>query len=313
MADEDNSQKVKGSTHLAIGKEIDAALGEVIRGLLVKPSIEVGNIIADSIGIFGDKIKNKRSRNIELGMEGVREILEEKKVDLKDITPPSEEDLYIVFDGMSKSGDEELRKLWSGLLAMELDPNELNWIDRPISSAITALSPADARVIQFTAFVLKNEFSIRNDAIKAAGLEDEHSWTLDDRRLVEEERRAMRTRLEGYMAEVSKLEERFFLQNITTQADWEDNLLRLGIIQSKPEEYNPSTPRFSGFRGEVNDGKFDAILEHLEKRIQEAEGLALQGLEIEFLFKRDEEDQRVILGFQLTRFGHKLCKACGLL
>lgn len=313
MANDDNGQKPKISVNVAIGKEIDAALGDVIRGLLVKPSTEVGNLLADSIGILGDKVRMKRNTNAQLGLETTREFLEAKDVELKDITPPSEEDLYVVLDGMSVSGDDEIRKLWSGLLAMELDPHEVNRIERPITSAISSLSPADARVIQYAAFVIKNELSIRNDAMKSAGLENERNWTVGDARRLGEERRAMGARLEEFMGEASRMEANFDLEGITARTDWEDNLVRLGIIQPKPEEYNPSTPRFSGFRGEVDDGKFDAIVEHLEKRVQEAEGLALQGLEIGFLFKRDEQEQRVILGFEFTRFGKKLCNACGLL
>ena len=308
----DDGQMPKKSLSISLGKEIDAALGDAIRGLLVKPSTELGNLMADGIGIFADRVRRKREANTQIGLEAVRGELEARGVQLKDITPPSEEDLYVVLDGMSVTSDDQIRKLWSGLLALALDPSETNRIERPFTSAISSLSPADARVIEYAAFVMKNETLIRNDAMKAAGLENERNWTVGDARRVEEARQAMGDRLAEYMEAASSMEKSFDLMGISALTDWSDNLLRLGIIQPKPEEYSPQTPRFVGFRGEAGDGKFEAIIEHLENRVQDAEGLALEGLKIGFLFKRDDKAQRIVLGFEFSSFGKKLCKACGI-
>lgn len=70
MAEEE--EKGGSSLKISLGKEIDAALGDVIRGLLKKPAEEAGNLIADGIGILGDRVRQKREINAQLGMEEVR-------------------------------------------------------------------------------------------------------------------------------------------------------------------------------------------------------------------------------------------------
>lgn len=309
----DEGEKSKARVNLSVGKKIDEALGDVIRGLLKKPAEEAGNLMADGIGILGDRVRRKRLLNAQIGLEETRAILEGKDIELKDITPPSEEDLQILLDGMSLSADDRIRKLWSGLLASALDPDEARSIERPFTSAISSLSPADARVIEYVAFVTKNDRSIRNDARKAAGVENKGWLTQGDADRIEKERRAMSERLEKFMEVTSQMEADFDLVGISSQPDWSDNLTRLGIIRPRPDEYSPTT-RSPSIRGMDIDGRDVAeIIKFVEERISEAEGLALEGLEIRFLSKRYEQDQRIDLGIELTRFGEKLCQACGLM
>lgn len=82
-----------------MGKEIDAAIGDVLRGLLNKPAAEVGSLMADGIGILGDRIRKKRLLNAQNGLEQTSELLKAKNVLLKDVTPPSEEDFHVLLEG----------------------------------------------------------------------------------------------------------------------------------------------------------------------------------------------------------------------
>ncbi|WP_170377286.1 Abi-alpha family protein [Ruegeria atlantica] len=309
----DDDTKPKVSVDVTIGKQIDAALGDVIRGLLQKPSEEAGNLLADGIGILGDRVKRKRLLNTQLGLEETRGALEERGIELKDITPPLEEDLHVLLDGMSVSADEKVRALWSGLLASALDPNKSQSIDRPLVSAISSLSPADARIIEYVAFVVKNNRAIQQDATKAAGLEGKKWLTYGDVDRVKKERQAMGPRLITFMEDTSRMAAEFELQEITTADDWSDNLRRVGVIRPKPEEYTPITdaPSFSSM--DVHGGHISELLKFVEERVSEAESLSLEGLEIDFLVSRNEDEQEVSLGIELTRFGEKLCQACGLL
>lgn len=309
----DELQKSKASIDVSLGKEIDSALGDVIRALLKKPMLEAGELIADSIGLLGDRVKRKRLLNAQAGLEDTRKMLEVKNVELKDITPPSEEDLHVLLDGMSVSGDDRIRKLWSGLLASALDPDAVQNIDRPITSAIAALSPDDARIIEYAAFVTKHNRSILYDSMVAAGVEEKRHLTYGDRDRIEQARLTMGERLSDFMGATLQLETEFALQEIVARADWSDNLMRLGLIRPKPEDYRPVT-RPPSIRASSLDGRdISEVMEFIEQRISEAEGLALEGLEIGHLFRRDDEKQRVILGVEFTRFGEKLCRACGLL
>lgn len=309
----DTKDEGGASLNVSVSKEIDAALGDVIRGLLKKPAEEAGNLLADGIGILGDRVRRKRLLNIHLGLENTRTILKAKSVELKDITPPSEEELHVVLDGMSVSGDEHVRKLWSGLLASALSPEGNQNIDRPISSAIASLSPADAMVIEFAAFVTKENRAIQQDAERAAGVESKRFKTYGDISRVKEAREAMGERLTVFIEHAAQMEKEFELPKVSAQPDWSDNLARLGIIRPRPDEYSPasSPPSIRGI--EVDGRDFSEIIKYVESRIDEAEGLALEGLEIEFLSRLDPQEHRIWLGFELTRFGEKLCNACSLL
>lgn len=309
----DEETKSKSSLDVSVGKEIDAALGDVIRGLLRKPAEEVGSLLADSIGILGDRVKRKRHLNAQLGLEDTRAILESKGVQLRDITPPDEEDLQILFDGMSLAKDEKLRRLWSGLLATALDPNEASSVERPFTTAIASMSPADARIVEFTAFVTKTNREIDLDAKRAAGLEKKGWLTSGDAERIEKQRLAMTERLTAFRETTLKMERDFQLQEIVGREDWSDNLVRLGVIRAKAHNYRPSA--FSSQVRSIGlDGNhLDEIIKFVEQRIEEAEALALDGLQIDYLVRHEESKQRIILGVELTRFGEKLCAGCGLL
>jgi hypothetical protein len=117
----DGSDGPKTSIDVSVGKEIDAALGDVIRGLLQKPSEAVGDLVADGIGILGDRVRRKRELNAKLGMEEVRKRLDADGVDMKDITPPKEEELHLLMNGMSLADDESIRDLWRVFLRRHLN------------------------------------------------------------------------------------------------------------------------------------------------------------------------------------------------
>lgn len=308
----DDNQKPKAAFTLSVGKEIDSALADIIRGLLKRPSEELGNLMADGIGIISDRVRQKRLINAQMGLEQTRIVLEDRNVQLKDITPPSEEDVYIALEGMSVSNDENIRKLWSGLLANALDPSRNQGIDRPIASTISSLSPADACIIKYASFVNNQNRSIQLEARKAAGIEERAWLTVGEAKRIEDARIAMVGRIEDFMNSASQLETAFNLPGIAKEATWPDNLVRLGIIRSKSEEYSSKVPTLR-FRGEREDGKFQAILEYLEKRFEESEALTLDGLQIEFLYRHDDSRRRVDIGFQFSRFGEQFCRACGLL
>jgi hypothetical protein len=303
----------KTSSNVSLGKEIDAALGDVIRGLLKKPAEEAGSLLADGIGILGDRVRRKRHLNAQLGLEDTRAMLETKGVQLLNITPPDEEDLQVLLDGMSLAGDEKLRKLWSGLLASTLDPDGVFPVERPFTSAIASLSPADARIMEYAAFVTQNNKSIELDARKAAGVETKQWLTVGDADRVEKERLAMGERLRVYLATASQMESDFDLLEIVGREGWSDNLVRLGIICAIAEEYSPATRAPNIRRREVEGRDLAELLEFIERRIGEAESLALEGLKIRYLAKRDEQKQWIKLGVGFTRFGEKFCVACGVL
>ena len=156
--------KVGVSINIGLGKETDAALGDALRQLLLKPTKEAGDLISDSIGLFGDKIKRKRMLNARLGLEGVRKTLEASNVDMKNITPPAEEELHLLLEGMSLSGDKSVREMWSGLFAKALEPGSGVKAERQFMIVLQSLSPMDAKIIDFLGFLDKVDRDLRHFA-----------------------------------------------------------------------------------------------------------------------------------------------------
>ena len=52
----DKKTPAPGSFKFEIAKEIDKALADAVRGLLVKPAQAVGDLASNAIGIFGDSL-----------------------------------------------------------------------------------------------------------------------------------------------------------------------------------------------------------------------------------------------------------------
>lgn len=157
----DGSGDPKGSLDVRVGKEIDAAIGDLMRGLLKKPFEAVGDLFADGIGILGDRVKQKRELNARLGMEEVRNRLDADGVDMKDITPPKEEELHLLMNGISLADDESVRDMWAGLFAKALEPNSETTAERPFISVLESLSPLDAKVIDLLAFIQRTDTELR--------------------------------------------------------------------------------------------------------------------------------------------------------
>jgi len=149
---------------VSVGKEIDAALGDVVRGLLRRPAEAVGDLVADGIGILGDRVRRKRELNAKLGMEEVRAKLDAADVDMKDITPPMEEELHLLMNGLSLADDENVRDMWAGLFASALKPDAETEAERPYISILESLSPMDAKIIDLLAFIQRTDADLRANA-----------------------------------------------------------------------------------------------------------------------------------------------------
>lgn len=298
MAEEE--EKGGSSLKISLGKEIDAALGDVIRGLLMKPAEEAGNLIADGIGILGDRVRKKREINAQLGMEEVRKKLESDGVDMKDITPPEEEELHLLINGMSLAGDETVRDMWAGLFAKALEPNSRIAAERPFLSVLESLSPMDAKIIDFLAFVERHERTSQADMREALSPK---SMSLHPSKEAQKHREAawleIRQKLDGYgLGEL-------------TGGGWGDNLFRQGLIEVLPSP----APKFSQIPasalGRVDtDAATKALWQGLSNVAKSAG--AGHSRPRSFVDRGPMGDQYKI-SVKLTSFGRSLAEACGLL
>jgi hypothetical protein len=152
-----SSDNAKDGLSINLGKETGAAVGEVIRNLLSSPAKEAGDLLADGIGILGDKIRQKRELNAQAGLDSVRKKLDAAGVAIEDVEPPKLEEMHQLVNGLSLVDDTSLRELWAGLFTKALEPQSGITPERPFLSILDSLSPLDAKIIHFIAFVDEQE------------------------------------------------------------------------------------------------------------------------------------------------------------
>ncbi|MCC5957417.1 MAG: DUF4393 domain-containing protein [Natronohydrobacter sp.] len=298
--------------NVRIGEKTDSALADLVRGLLQKPAEEFGELLGDSIGILGDRIKRKRASNTQLGLEDAGTELNRRKVNLKDITPPDEEELHDVLQGMSLTSDGRIRKLWAGLLATRLDPNGVQNIERPISAVLGALSPSDAQIIEIGAFVTQQNKRIWDEAKAKADISGKNSSSLLDHAKISKTRREeLFEQSQDLVASVKLMISEYDLQKIESSHEWADNLVRLGLIRII--EFDRSITNSPKVPSKVELSALVQYVDNLRKDFEQYENFSGILPDPKFIVDIVEHDMRVRLGFEFTRFGEKFCAACGLL
>ena len=308
MAD-DGDRKVGTSINLGIGKEIDVALAEVLRGLLKKPAEEAGDLLADSIGMIGDRIRKKRYSNVQKGLESTRSILDSRGTLIDNIVSPSEVEIHTIIDGMSVSSDDHIRELWAGLFASALSPGTEADISRPIATALSALTPSDARIIKFVHFLYEEDNEIESEARRRAGIEDNTAITLGDANRLKEARDGMTERVARFVGEIETMDHDLQISQITSAPEWADNLLRLGIIAADAISSTASSPpSLSGLEIDARDLK--RLTEYYERKFSDLENIALNLPRIRYLYQIDANRRVVYPGVYFTSFGERLRRAC---
>jgi len=308
MASE-NKGEGGSSLNVNIGKEIDAALGDVIRELFKKSAKEAGNLLADGIGILGDRVKRKRELNAQLGIEDVRRKLEASSVDMKDITPPREEELHLLINGLSLSDDKNVRDLWVGLFSKALEPDCTVTAERSFISVLESLSPTDAKIIDFLAYTMKVDRDLRDTAAKFKPKDFRNITPEENDKLKSTHASNMQLQKNAIQAIEDKADE-YGLKSIS-DASWADNLMRQGLIERTPlqqQHLGNLQVRSLDERGIAK------ILDHLNKQVGHLEQSAKRSSSAPGrLLSRGIFGSQIELEVRLSRFGQRFAQACGVL
>lgn len=299
----------KSSLDIRIGKEIDAAIGDLIRGLLKKPFEAVGDLAADGIGILGDRVQQKRKLNAQLGLEEVRRQLDANGVEMKDITPPKEEDIHLLISGISLSGDEGVRRMWAGLFAKALEPNSNITAERPFISVLESLSPFDAKVIDLLAFIERTDAELKS---KSKQFKPDN-WVKITPEEQEKLREANKTNIDLQKEAVSvvlqKAESYGLMEEFET--GFVDNLMRLSIVERAPiQQFSHLSAIDLQFRDERDMRR---VIVDLVRNLREAENFSQrQASPPKRIITQDPRSLQLVLEVKLTAFGQRFASACGL-
>jgi Abortive infection alpha len=311
----EENKPVSVNVNTDVGKETDKTVGDILRALLLKPATELGTLIGDGIGILGDKVRALRLKNIELGMQETRKQLEARSLDLKDITPPDEIEFHGVLEGMSTSTDENIRRLWAGLLAISLDPNRSETIERSITTVIDALNAQDARVISFLVFAELQQKILQERATEFYPRIIEKARLMSHDPEAKESHKSLRgelTELQTFFSQrivrlATKYDILFTRGDQAGKRDWFLNLDRLGLIELSGSSISSKVSRIRMHASDVSTAR---SLETMAEAIQELAKHSVSDSGDVYLI----EDGRwhVSLGVMLTPFGRKFAATCGL-
>lgn len=312
MSEEDKGVSVTIQTD--VGKEIDRGIADVLRALLLKPAAEISGLLGDAIGLVGDKVRAKRQRNLELAIENTRSMIEARQIDMKDITPPDEVEVFQVLNGMSLSSDESIRALWAGLLASSIDPNNTQRIDRAFITVIEALSPQDAKIVNFLVFSEIEQSSSRSKAMSFYSRMEKLSKDKSTR----EENKETLDSLKSELMEIQT----FHAQRIVSLAkeydilfgragppgkyDWHLNLARLGLIELADSTWSKIRDLRGGSADLATARSLEIIQEVLEELVKSVPSRS------DRVFLIEDGRWHVSLGIRLSPFGRKFAEACGI-
>ena len=292
-----------------MGQEIDAALGDVIRSALIRPAEALGDLASDAIGILGDRVKRKRQLNAMLGLEEVRKKLESNDVDMKDITPPKEEELHLLMNGLSLTDDEKVREMWAGLFAKALDPNSEITAERPFISVLQTLSPMDAKVIDFLAFTEKTDKDLRS---KAQGFRPKEFGSIDpeERQRLDKLRTEIAARQKQAVKAIQDKAAEYGMDTLPGDG-WADNLIRQDIIERIPTPQTQIEATRNGLfpRRELHEvvGRLDQQVKVLSQVVSRSASPPQR------VIAKQNSSPLVHLEIGFTNFGRRLATACGLL
>ena len=297
----------KDTNKSVIGEHSDKAIADIVRALLQKPAETTGEMISDTIGLFGDRIKAKRQLNAQLGLEAVRKRLESNNSDLEEIIPPDEEDLHLLVNGLSLAGNDTLRGLWAGLFAKSLEPNSGVTAERPFIQILESLSPTDAAAFDFLVYAYDANEKIENelrDYIRSNPNQSGVEQASQDNIL-----NARQKALDRF---VKKMEAKISNHGLDALNDehWDENLVRLGLIE---RILHQKVPRQNI---QIRSGSAHEVHRAFEGIIRAMDGLS------ELVVKTSQEkvklyEKRTVspqfgLHVRITPFGDRFARACGI-
>lgn len=288
------------------GGEIDKAAAELVTTALNIPAKEASGLLGDVVGVIADRLKVFRYENRIACILGARNRLAAKGIQLEDAKRISEGNVYDLLDGMGSAENENIRKLWSGLLANAMDPKHETNAERPHTETLRNLTKNDVLILEFLAAFVRFE----NWEMTERNALPQHS-TLDN----EEKKKRIKASIQVFREKVE--EKREVLQSLFNDLGIDEiqkdtaallNLRRLGLIESVSE-------RDFGNHLYLSDEKMHYVVEAINELREE------QKKSRRILAANDDGQHRVassnsnsiIIHIRLGRFGVHFAGACGLL
>jgi hypothetical protein len=297
-----------GGLTVNLGKEIDRSIGEVLKALLLPPATELGGLLGDAVGLMGDRIKRKRSLNLQAGLGDVRTRLEIDHVNIANVTPPKEEELHLLLNGMSLSDDGDVRRLWVGLFAKAIEPDSGISAERPFIQILENLTPLDAKIIDFLALAHREDETLKDRRLQMLRPNVRTKVPPEEQETHAQARKSAIDDMRDTIERIEVKAKEYGLDALSS--GWADNLARLGVIERTPQKPpHISNPSFR----KIDERALVGIVDFLQKQIATVDQAVVRNAtKPKALYSRERSGFQIILEMNLTSFGNRFVKACGL-
>lgn len=308
LTDENNKRSLVTVEAKIPGEHIDKAAADALTNALRIPSVEIGSLLGDLIGIAGDHARAYRhTKRVEI-LAKAQQHAHKLGLTTDQFAIPPEGQIYTMLEAFADVDDPTLQDLWARLFASTLDPKNNSNEAATFIPIVRQFTPQDAQVFELVAFV---EQYNREKAIACIMVRDRGEV------FGSEESSASYLKINDLV--LRAISERLKVSSDLLNIDWPElveNLERLGAVGAKPPDFPIShSPRMDGFHNASERELIQNILEQLEKL-----GMAINSQNISYKVPPKSELAYHVghknvetIPVQLTPFGTRLATVLGLL
>lgn len=123
----------------------------MVAGKLVGATADGAVSLAGEIfgGLFGDRVREWRTRNLVASLSKTADFLRAKGVQLDRARVLPMGEAYAMFENASKQADPSITDLWAGLLANAMDPSSATTIEPAMVETLKSFGRYEAAVMEF--------------------------------------------------------------------------------------------------------------------------------------------------------------------
>jgi hypothetical protein len=280
------------------------ALGRVADGTL-----DIGGNIVG--GLFGDRIREWRTRNLVSALSKTADFLKAKGIPLDKAKALPMGEAYAMFEESSKQDDPALQEMWSALLANAMDATSGVAIDPAFVSTLKIMGGAEAHVLRFVRDFARG----RSEASKLLPTSNMFLslGDSDEQREREEKQRAVCDKFAALVSQsfVDRIGKRFTDTSIENAIGL---LLKEGCLSiPTPTFSNRKFTRrgeggYVGSSEEVDEARLIDALDEIAWSVEIQRGVA--GEMPALLPKSRQSGELLQPSYSLTAYGERLLSAC---
>jgi hypothetical protein len=280
------------------------ALGRVADGTL-----DIGGNIVG--GLFGDRIREWRTRNLVSALSKTADFLKAKGIPLDKAKALPMGEAYAMFEEASKQDDPTLQEMWSALLANAMDASSGVAIDPAFVSTLKVLGGVEGHILRFVRDFARG----RSEASKLLPTSNMFSSLRDgeEQRERQEKQRAVCSKFEALVSQSfdNRIGKRFTEMSIENALGL---LLKEGCLSiPTPTFSNRKFTRrgemaLTGSSEEVDEARLIDALDEIAWSVEIQRGVA--GEMPALLPKSSQSDELLQPSYSLTAYGERLLAAC---